>query len=270
MSSELEIELSNQLFAFKETIEATIKPFIEIKAKADSNLRFWQSKFGGFPYLPKNYQYPKDASGHYLSLLAQINFAETPKLEKFPERGILQFYISGGDDSDHVYGSSFDELTKQDYFRVLYFEDIVENEDHLMTNFAFLPKADLLPFETSCSLTFAMRYAPLPVVDYQFEALILKQNILKPGDNIYAAFEEYEKRYTSAGHKIGGYPYFTQNDPRHDEKYKADGFILLFQMDTDDEAKIMWGDCGVGNFFIQEKDMERKDFSKTLYSWDCC
>jgi hypothetical protein len=28
----------------------------------------------------------------------------------------------------------------------------------------------------------------------------------------YAVFEEYEKRYTSAGHKIGGYPYFTPGE----------------------------------------------------------
>lgn len=41
--------------------------------------------------------------------------------------------------------------------------------------------------------------------------------------------------------------------------------MLLFQMDTDDEAGIMWGDCGVANFFISEKDLASKNFSRVLY-----
>ena len=50
------------------------------------------------------------------------------------------------------------------------------------------------------------------------------------------------------------------------EKYN----ICLFQMDTDDDAEIMWGDSGVANFFIQEKDLAAEDFSDVLYNWDCC
>ena len=41
-------------------------------------------------------------------------------------------------------------------------------------------------------------------------------------------------------------------------------------MDTDDDAEIMWGDSGVANFFIQEKDLAAEDFSDVLYNWDCC
>ena len=37
---------------------------------------------------------------------------------------------------------------------------------------------------------------------------------------------------------------------------------------TPDE--IIWGDCGVANFFINQKDLENCDFSKVLYNWDCC
>lgn len=43
-------------------------------------------------------------------------------------------------------------------------------------------------------------------------------------------------------------------------------------MDTDDVngMDIMWGDCGVANFFIHPDDLKNKDFSKVLYNWDCC
>lgn len=59
MNQKLEIDLPNELLAYKDRIESTIKPFIEIKAKAADNLRLWQSKFGGLPYFPKDHQYPR-------------------------------------------------------------------------------------------------------------------------------------------------------------------------------------------------------------------
>ena len=270
MNSKLEIELPNELLIYKEKIEATIKPFIEIKSKAEDNLRLWQSKFGGHPYFPKGLQYPTDSKGQAMFLLAQINFGETPKLESFPEKGILQFYISGGSD---VYGACFESPAKQDDFKVLYFLEITEDEDLLVTDFDFLPKPDLLPIEKQSSLTFNLKHAPLPSVDYQFEPIILnvdpklKYELYKDYQKVY---KEYGKLFPSEGHKIGGYPYFTQADPRERDTYQGEKRILLFQMDTDDEAGIMWGDCGVANFFISEQDLENKNFSRVLYDWDCC
>jgi uncharacterized protein YwqG len=86
--------------------------------------------------------------------------------------------------------------------------------------------------------------------------------------------DEYREISHSCGHKIGGYPYFTQDDVRKcssnsDQKQKPD--ILLFQMDTDcnETVDIMWGDSGVGNFFIDESALRELDFSKVLYNWDC-
>ncbi|KAL6605562.1 hypothetical protein U3516DRAFT_906826 [Neocallimastix sp. 'constans'] len=43
-------------------------------------------------------------------------------------------------------------------------------------------------------------------------------------------------------HKILGYPYFTQDDPRFDEKY-SNYVILLLQINSDE--KVLWGDNGV-------------------------
>jgi len=43
---------------------------------------------------------------------------------------------------------------------------------------------------------------------------------------------------------------------------------LLLQIDSIGEH-ILWGDVGVGNFFITEDELKRKDFSKVLYNWDC-
>lgn len=270
MNSKLGIELPKELLIYKERIEATVLPFIEIKTKAEANVRLWQSKFGGLPYFPKGLQYPTDSKGQAMFLLAQINFAETPKLETFPEIGILQFYISGGSD---IYGACFESPAKQDNFKVLYFPEITEDEGLLVTEFDFLPKPDMLPIEKISSLTFNLRHSPVPIDDYQFEPRILnlkpssKYEIYKDYEEVY---EEYGKLFRSDGHKIGGYPYFTQNDPREFETYKGEKYRLLFQMDTDDDAGIMWGDCGVANFFISEQDLVSKNFTRVLYNWDCC
>ena len=65
------------------------------------------------------------------------------------------------------------------------------------------------------------------------------------------------------GHHLLGYPYFTQEDPR-EGLYKT----LLFQMDSDNG--ILWGDAGVGNFFIDLEKLKQRDFSDVFYTWDCC
>jgi len=263
----LDFELPSELLPFRKNIEATIKPFVEVKAKLNDTLSVWQSKFGGFPYRPRDVQYPTDPKGQAMFLLAQLNFAEIPKLELFPETGILQFYISSGND---IYGACFDDLAKQDGFRVLYFPDVVDNESKLLTDFSFLPEFDMLPMGKSCSLTFSLQQAPLSAVDYQFEPVILGEKAPEITDELVEIYGEYEKLFPSTGHKIGGYPYFTQNDPRNNKKYRDENYVLLFQMDTDDQAQIMWGDCGVGNFFIQLQDLQKHDFSRVLYNWDCC
>jgi uncharacterized protein YwqG len=271
MDLKLEIDLPSELALFKENIEATIKPFVEIKTKAESNLPLWQSKFGGFPFFPKDLQYPRDSKGQAMFLLAQLNFDEIPKMQSFPETGILQFYISGESD---IYGACFENPARQDDFRVLYFSEVTKDESLLVTNFDFLPKSALLPIEKESSLTFNLRYAPLSVGDFQFESRILNLNPSKSKYEFYKDYEkvygEYEKLFHSEGHKISGYPYFTQNDPRELATNRDKDYILLFQMDTDDEAGIMWGDCGVANFFISEQDLANKDFSRVLYNWDCC
>jgi uncharacterized protein YwqG len=42
-------------------------------------------------------------------------------------------------------------------------------------------------------------------------------------------------------------------------------------LDSEDaENEIMWGDSGVGNFFIHPEDLKKRDFSKVFYNWDCC
>lgn len=65
-----------------------------------------------------------------------------------------------------------------------------------------------------------------------------------------------------------GYPYFTQSDPREGE-----GDVLLFQLDSQDidgeYGNVMWGNSGVGQFFIACEDLAARRFDKAWLNWDC-
>ncbi|MEG4519849.1 MULTISPECIES: YwqG family protein [unclassified Microcoleus] len=275
MNYKLECPLSPELEKYRDRIEATIKPYIEIQTQNNDDVNWWQSKFGGLPYLPKGFEYPKTSDGKYLFLLAQLNFDEIPPLDGFPDRGIWQFYIA----DDDLYGldlgtsADVDNPTAEDRFKIIYFPQPDFQVENIITNYDFLPELENFPVHGCCSLQFTKKYAPISTNDYQFMELL--------GEEINELFmnheieDEYREISNSFGHKIGGYPYFTQDDVRKynsnsDQKQKPD--ILLFQMDTDcnETVDIMWGDSGVGNFFIDESALRELDFSKVLYNWDCC
>jgi uncharacterized protein YwqG len=74
----------------------------------------------------------------------------------------------------------------------------------------------------------------------------------------------------SQNHRMGGYAYFTQEDPRV-RHAPDDNWLLLFQMDSDsnESIEIMWGDMGVANFFILSEDLKNLNFDNVWYNWDC-
>ena len=265
MTHKLDVELSPELEVYRARIEATVKPYVEIKLTDNAQPTWWQSKFGGVPYLPKGFECPKTVNGEYLYLLAQINFAEVPNLKDFPDKGILQFYLVADED---CYGLDFENPQLQNNFRVIYFADLELSEENLVTDFSFLPsiKKDelLMPFEGCCGLDFQQKFGAISIHDYRFDLFDLY------ADEFQNIYEEYWDKLSLQGHKLGGYPNFTQNDPR-EEIPQAHEYILLLQMDTDsnDTIDICWGDAGIGNFFIKRSDLLRCDFSQVLYNWDC-
>lgn len=80
----------------------------------------FDSKIGGLPYCPKDVQLPTNSEGQQLILLAQINFSQVPKMNIFPQKGILQFFIS----NDDLYGMNFDNWSEQKDFRIIFYENI--------------------------------------------------------------------------------------------------------------------------------------------------
>jgi uncharacterized protein YwqG len=113
--------------------------------------------------------------------------------------------------------------------------------------------------------------------DFRFEKAFVEffnkktnQNVktLEQVEELYN-IEFYEEYGEIGGHRVGGYPMFTQGDPRDNEQYK-NYTVLLLQIDTDKtlggKREITWGDNGVANFFITSEALEKLDFTKVLYS----
>ena len=249
---------------FRENIEKSVKPFVRIYGQTKPELSVFESHFGGKPYWPKEMPYPTNADGQPLYLLAQINLAEAPALPELPNTGILQFFV---DTNDDMYGLDFDNRTANQGFRVVYFVEPVQDNSLIISDFSLLEEIPNKMVAIPAAMQFELRNAPVSACDYSFEAQIgqFSYDFFEAlgGDK---AREEYDDLSESAGHKLGGYPYFTQEDPRFAEE---ETYILLFQADTDGSLGLMWGDMGIANFFIKPEDLANRDFSKVYFNWDC-
>jgi uncharacterized protein YwqG len=261
------VNLPKWFIPYKPMLEKTRLEYISIKATKAEELSLEESKFGYYPFMPLDFDYPKDESGEYMFPLAQINFKDFPALKDYPCSGYLQFYISGHGD---VYGVDFDNSQSQTNFRMLFFEE--EDIKAYKADFSFLDEVmaqDQLPLNTPYKLSFELKHAYIGIGDARYEAS--EHSIEKIVINHARELEEeltdsVNDECSNSGHKIGGYAHFAQDDPRAYSESLKD-YILLFQMDSDDQ--IMWGDAGVANFFIHKDDLIKKDFSKVMYTWDC-
>lgn len=259
---------------YLDEILATAKPSVCFTLQAGP-AELWDSKVGGNPYLPDGMEYPKNSEGRPLALLAQINFAQMPSLPGYPADGILQFYLDGNDD---LMGMDFDNPCGQNGFRVLYHPEI--QTEGLQRHFPAHEGEDcILPFPLGSEYRILFQPAAaqyMTLEDHRFADSLpslnrfLEEAAEKDGYD-WSLHEKYAQVANGSTHRIGGYPYFTQYDPR--EGGLAE-YELLFQLDSEwgDEGGIdvMWGDAGVGGFFIRPEDLKKRDFSQVVYNWDCC
>ena len=258
----------------------------------------FDSKVGGLPYWDLNVPIPRTSDGKKMALLAQLNMADYPDNDLLPKEGMLQFFIGASD----VYGLNFDDQTLQEGFRVVFHEEIDRSFSSESIKGEFIlphdSNDDDLPIASEYALDVEQKVAYMFHDDYRFDGVIksVAQSIglrNRPEyanltdkefyrilwDSLEPIFEENEESYefVMSGSRVLGYPFFTQSDPREVQGKYSGYDILLLQLDSEDcklsddsyDWMVMWGDCGVGNFFIRKEDLLNKDFSHVLYNWDC-
>lgn len=277
---------NKKLFDIANTLKKKTKTtYYRIIREKSSDLSIFDSKFGGIPYWDFKEDYPKNERGENLFLLAQINFEkESFDDDRLPDKGILQFYIS--DDDFYGMDPRGDESDVQKNFRVVYHENINPNITESSIREKGIKSMDEIDEEMPINGTYKLLFKKSTggidsTEDYMFSSEV--SNIIKEkyhenvkeeeviaylrnlNEDYYDIFEVLED--ATGNHRLLGYPLFVQEDPRKYYKEKYGRYdTLLLQIDS--EGDDMWGDGGIAGFFINEKDLKNKDFSKVLYDWE--
>lgn len=253
----------------------------EIKIVNTNETSITDSKFGGSPYIPRSVgKPPMNSDDEVFILLAQFNLSQVPTGIFPTDKGILQFFI---DNDDDLYGADYDDWTADDGFKVIFYPEI---EDDFLSReevdkFYADVEYELTPINKGeWGLEFTEKIEGLTIGDYRMgDDFADEWNKECPEHEINSCFdlpeELYERVYDErdgCGHKLLGYPAFTQADPREYDDDKRE-FELLFQMDSEtiDElgCDILWGDLGIATFFIRPEQLAKLDFSEVAYNWDC-
>ena len=271
-----------QIEEFVLNLEAlTQREVIRIKLSLADELAVTDSKVGGVPYIPKGDALPRSAEGKPLFMLAQINCEQLPENNLYPKKGLLQFWIA--DTEDPLYGLDYDDPCSNDFKRVLYFSTIGEalSIDDFISDYTF--DDNHLPFNSKKQ--FALHFKK-DTESISLEERAATQLFFEKWNEAFSTqittidefFEEVPNDICEeinasllkepTGHKIGGYPYFIEYDPREENDPHT---LLLLQIDIDnvEGEEIYWGNGGgVANFFVSPEDMANCKFDDVLFHWE--
>ncbi|MFC1444037.1 YwqG family protein [Streptacidiphilus sp. N1-10] len=242
------------------------------------------AQLGGEPLLPADTTWPEWPDHGPLSFIASIDCAVLPRDgvdPAFPESGTLLFFFDGQiDDGDAMVWVADAETWAG--ARVLYVPEGTE------TATAATPTG-LEPYPC-VSLTAATRCSiPDPWHPRSLATLTDGNAPLDPRaipPHVKAFMDALCNGNTTIGHQVGGHacpvqgpveyeiahailgPKTRWTDPRLDEE--AQRWVLLAQIDTDADAKMMWGDCGTLYWLIRPEDLAARRFEEAKLTWQCC
>lgn len=238
-----------------------------------------RSKVGGAPNMPSGIAWPmwKEKPLAFIAQLDMQELSDFATVTGLPKTGSLFFFY---DVESNTWG--FDPLDRGSW-QVIYSElaipdfitqsPVALSSDYEFRQVTLQPKL-IQSFPSSERTNLDLTGAPVSIYDSEYE---LRTSVF--GSN--------------PEHQIGGYPDPIQGDDMELEcqlvtnglycgnstgyqdpraKQLATGtkdWRLLLQIDTDDNASMMWGDCGRLYFWIRESDLTKKDFSNVWMVLQC-
>lgn len=240
------------------------------------------SKFGGTFYLPAGAEAPE------MEFLAQINLAQVPPLEGFPDRGLLQFFLCT---EEEKFESFYEDgcTWKQDagFFQVRYYSEVPEDVPACENT---VPEArwrmdspeggmEFEPAEEIATLSMAEDGGFAIDLGFEFledaltpifqaageededgekeEGVYDLENSCEDTDQFFCDFGNW-------GFKLGGHPSLRQGEFRLDGEDLSDYTKLLFQYDLTppDDASDLEMDTLC--FFIKPEDLKARRFDDIL------
>ncbi|MEP5935588.1 MAG: YwqG family protein [Winogradskyella arenosi] len=265
-----------ELEKYLPNIEPLVRPVIELELKptAENSIKNFDSKIGGKPSLPKDYDWPKTSKQKSMSFIAQLNITDIKKHDEenlFPSDGIISFFYCadqqawGFDPKDKnsfkvIYFNSSQELQKAD------FPTDLESESIFKPNVIKFTKSLSIPTWDDDSIIGLIEDEDS---DNYFEVSHGAENqILGYANNIQNTME-LECQLVTNGLYCGdpsGY-----NDPRRKELESGQkDWVLLLQVGSEDEdTGMMWGDLGRIYFWIKKQDLKEKNFDNSWCILQC-
>jgi uncharacterized protein YwqG len=263
-----------------ERIRRHARPSLLIRTTTvdQESLAIGQSRIGGVPDLPRGFEWPR-YDGLALSFIAQFDLAELARQSSvLPDHGTLAFFY---DSDQRIWG--FDPKHRGSAM-VAYFPDAPQSL--IRTE---LP-ADV--HETGRFSSCSVQYEDeVTVLDAQSEFYQpeLTDDEREPIDDFRD--ENFDEKFTPV-HRIGGHADVIQNPMELECQLVANGLYcgdatgyqdpraaaltpgatdwrLLLQIDSDDNAGMMWGDCGRLYSWIREEDLRAKAFEKCWMILQC-
>ena len=259
----------------------TCREVIRIALSLADNLALTDSKLGGIPYIPQGGALPTSVDGKPLFMLAQINCEQLPENTLYPKKGLLQFWIAATEAP--LYGLDYEAPCSNDFKQVIYYPDFGEALpiDDFINDYTF--DNENLPFNSKRqfalhfkkdteSISLEERAATQFFFEKWNEAFsthitTIDEFFEEVPDDICEEINAYLLKEPT-GHKIGGYPYFIEYDPREEN---APHTFLLLQIDIDniEGEEICWGNLGgIANFFISSEDLDNCKFDNIFFHWE--
>jgi uncharacterized protein YwqG len=251
---------------------------IDFKAVDEDTIPAGSSKMGGRPDLPANYQWPqitvterkhkgffsfkkaeeKTATRH-LSFIAQINLVEIKKYDAdnlLPEHGILYFF--------HFPIQKNIYVQEEELFKVLYCDD----DSCSLQRPDYPTDLDNRSRYTACRIHFGQQISFPSTTNSVFDFLDDNE---QEGDQFFDVLDglKHNKLFGYADDIQGEMEQSLPDDDGTESEVNPDDWILLLQVDSNDETGMMWLDSGRLYFWINKNDLHNKRFDKCICLLQC-
>ena len=256
-------------------LDSLRKPAVHLVASPQRGF----SQVGGKPTLPAGFEWPA-WNGKPLNFLCQIDLKAIPAdadIGPLPRIGYLFFFFSA---EQETWGFDPKDIGS---WRVFYFEKL-ENaaeascpptlpKQHVYDAVHVMFKSVLTYPDSEdervdrLQLSDAEREAYLDLGHSVFEGKPAHHLLGHPGP-VQNNDMDLECQLVSHGVYCGDESGYKSPRRAELEKGKAD-WLLLLQLDSDDDADMMWGDAGRLYFWINKNDLVRRDFSKVWMILQC-
>jgi uncharacterized protein YwqG len=264
-----------------ESLAAPCIRFTTARTK-EEDVPLGSSKVGGCPHLPSEMVWPtwKELP---LAFVAQINLADLSEYEfmgALPSSGILYYFYHP---EQETWGFDPADIGS---WRVIFSQ---AGESSLVQCEPLTTLPDYAQFPV-CEVSFRQTLSFPPCESMAIDALRLDDEEV----DAYFRILEVLNEGTDSGtlHQLLGHPDVIQGDmqlecqlvshglycgdtsgyrdPRRRELERGvQSWRLLLQLDSDDEANMMWGDCGRLYFWIHEDALAARDFDKVWMVLQC-